>query len=131
VLGFLAGAYMALWFDSIVFYLTTSTTTLPDNSDILLILLIVIIGGLIGMFLTRQFPNEALILIAMLVGVDTISQALKLDPTSIWTAIIILSLALVGVIVQYADYLRQLKANTPLTAPQPVMMEPPISEKYL
>ena len=74
--------------------------------------------------------SSTLILIAMAVGVDMIGQALRLDRSSDLTAVFALSLSLLGVVVQYTAYLREQKRTQPLAPPPPVMMEPPITERY-
>jgi hypothetical protein len=54
----------------------------------------------------------------MLVGVQLILDGFQFDNKSGLTAIIMISLALVGVLVQYADYLREMEAKTPLLSSQ-------------
>jgi uncharacterized membrane protein YuzA (DUF378 family) len=73
-------------------------------------LAVIVVGGLFGLWLIRQSRDEALILITMLIGVQLVQDALGFDKSSSWTAIIMLSLGLAGILVQYAFYLRQLKA---------------------
>ena len=62
--------------------------------------------------------NTILIIVTMLVGVQLILNGFRLDSKSSLTAIVIISLALVGVMVQYADYLREIEAKTPLLGSQ-------------
>ncbi len=78
---------------------------------------IVIIGGLLGLWLVRRVRDEAMILITMLVGVQLIQDALGLNPDSSWTAIIIITLGLAGILTQYAMYLRELQEGQ--TEPEP------------
>jgi hypothetical protein len=65
----------------------------------------------LGLWLVKQSRDEALILITMVVGVELIQDALRLNKSSSWTAIVIVCLALAGVMVQYANYLRETKAT--------------------
>ena len=82
-------------------------------------LAIIIIGGLLGIWLIRVSRDEALILITMLIGVQFIQEAVAFDKSNSWTAIIILTLGLVGLLVQYASYLREIKVRSELTEPEP------------
>ena len=66
------------------------------------------------MWLVRKYRDELLIIVTMLVGVQLILNGFQLDSKSSLTAIVIISLALVGVLVQYAHYLREIEAKTPL-----------------
>ena len=75
-------------------------------------LVVIIVGGLAGLWLVRKSRDEALILITMLIGVQFILEVLGLDKSSSWTAIVILSLGLAGMLVQYSFYLREVKART-------------------
>ena len=67
----------------------------------------IVIGGLLGLWLVRRHRDEALILITMLIGVQLIQDAAGLNPDSSWTAILIITLALAGILAQYAVYLRE------------------------
>jgi uncharacterized membrane protein YuzA (DUF378 family) len=60
-----------------------------------------------------------LILITVLIGVQFIQEILGFDKSSSWTAIIILSLGLAGMLVQYSYYLRELKARSEQIEPMP------------
>ena len=71
------------------------------------------------MGLIRAVRDEALILITMLVGTQLILDGLGFSPTSSWTAIIMITLALAGVLVQYAIYLREIKSNQLHPEPHP------------
>jgi len=110
LIGFAAGADLALWFYGIVSYLITDVANLPENLVLWVALAVIVIGGLFGLWLIRQSGNEALILITVLIGVQFVQDLLGFDKSSSWTAIIILSLGLAGLLVQYAYYLRELKA---------------------
>jgi hypothetical protein len=110
LIGFAAGADLALWLYDIVAYLVTDLAQLPANVVDWVALAVIIVGGLFGLWLIRESRDEALILITMLIGVQLVQDALGFDKSSSWTAIIILSLGLAGILVQYAFYLRQLKA---------------------
>lgn len=130
VVGFIAGADLSLWFYKIWYHISTRQAQLSDNAATVLGLVVLLIGGLIGIYIIRHYREETLILIAMAVGVDMISQALRLNRSSDLTAVFALSLSLLGVVVQYTAYLREQKRNQPLAPPPPVMMEPPITERY-
>lgn len=119
LIGFAAGADLALWFYGIVSYLITDVANLPENLVLWVALAVIVVGGLFGLWLIREFQDEALILITVLIGVQFIQDLLSLDKSSNWTAIIILSLGLAGLLIQYAFYLRQLKALTDQNEPVP------------
>ena len=117
LIGFAAGTDLALWLYDIVAYLITDVAQLPENVVLLVALAVIIIGGLFGLWLIRESRDEALILITMLIGVQFIQDAVGFDKSNSWTAIIILTLGLAGVLVQYAYYLREIKAES--TEPEP------------
>lgn len=116
-IGFIAGADVVLWFYDISTYLVTSVAHLSELAATWTGLVVLFIGGLFGLWLVRKARDEALVLITMLVGVQIIQNALGLSTTSSWTAIIMITLALAGVLVQYASYLREFKAEQ--TEPEP------------
>lgn len=111
MIGFAAGADLALFFYGIASYLITDVARLSEDVVVWVTLAVIIVGGLFGLWLIRQTRDEALILITVLIGVQFIQDALGFDKSSSWTAIIILSLGLAGLLVQYASYLRELKAS--------------------
>ncbi len=115
VLGFLAGAEIALWFFGIARYLTTLVGELPEQTAMIVGISLAILVGLGGLWLVRKSRDEALIIITMLIGVELVLRGLRLDRDSSLTAVILLSLGLFSLVVQYADYLRELKADTPLS----------------
>jgi hypothetical protein len=119
LIGFAAGADLALWLYDIVAYTITDVAQLPESMVVWVALAVIIIGGLLGLWLVRKYRDEALILITMLIGVQFIQDALAFDKSSSWTAIIILALGLAGVLVQYAFYLREIKALSERTEPKP------------
>jgi len=55
-----------------------------------------------------------MVLISVIIGVEIIYAALNLNPSSSITAVVLLSLALVGMVVQYAEYARQTQMNLPV-----------------
>jgi hypothetical protein len=112
VIGFAAGADIALWLFDIIHYTTSQIEQLPENTAIWLGILVIIIGGLVGLLLTRRSPDVAIILISMVIGTEIFIQALRLNRSTNFTAVISLSLALIGVVVQYASYLREERAET-------------------
>lgn len=119
LIGFAAGADLALWLYDIVAYLVTDVAQLAENLVVWVAVVVIIVGGLFGLWLIRASRDEALILITVLIGVQFIQDALGFDKSSSWTAIIILTLGLAGLLVQYAFYLRQVKALSDQTEPQP------------
>jgi hypothetical protein len=119
LIGVAAGADLALFLYDIAAYLITDVARLPENLVVWVTLAVIIIGGLFGLWLIRQSRDEALILITMLIGVQFIRDALGFDQSSSWTAIIMLSLGLAGLLVQYASYLRELRARSEQTEPGP------------
>jgi len=119
LIGFAAGADLALWLYDIVAYLVTDVAQLAENLVVWVALAVIIVGGLFGLWLIRVSRDEALILITVLIGVQFIQDVFGFDKSNSWTAIIILSLGLAGLLVQYAFYLRQLKAIEQQTEPTP------------
>ena len=118
VIGFIAGADIILWFYKISFHLIVVVAQLPEQVALGIGLLSLFVGGLIGLWLVRKYRDELLIIVTMLVGVQLILNGFRLDSKSSLTAIVIISLALVGVLVQYAHYLREIEAKTPLIGSQ-------------
>ena len=117
-IGFIAGAELAVWFYEISTYFITSVINQSEQIALWVGLGILVIGGLLGVWLVRVSRDEALILITMIVGVSIIQVVLGLSTTSSWTAIFILTLALAGVLVQYALYLREIKIDETMIEPQ-------------
>ena len=103
IIGFAVGLFIATWFDEILLYLNGQN---QDDFTWWLVLLF-IAAGIIGVWVTRQDPDQALILISVVIGARTIADGLNLDPSQNITAVISLGLALTGVVVQYASYLRE------------------------
>lgn len=121
VIGFIAGADVIMWLYDIVAYLFTDLANLSQQTTLIIGVVLIIIGGLLGIWVVRQARDEALILFTMIAGVILIQDALHLDKSSGLTAVIIVTLALAGVMVQYANYLRETKEIQPLD--EPVMAE--------
>ncbi len=113
-LGFIAGANIALWLFDVGETIVKWSTQLPEQAYIWIGLGLVVGGGFIGLWLVRRDRDEALILLSVLVGTELINDALHLSETWSLTAVILLSLALAGVLAQYADYLREQKAGIAL-----------------
>ena len=90
---------------------------LPQQIAIWIGLLVLLVGGLLGLWLVHAARDEALILITTLVGVQLIQDAIHLSRTSSLAAIVMSTLALAGVLVQYAAYLRELESSH--TEPRP------------
>ena len=114
IVGFLAGADIALWFSDILVYLFDFIAGLPENISLWIGIGLLIIGGILGLYITRRYPRRAIIVISVLVGVQIINMALNLSPTSSLSAVILLSLTLLGVVVQYAEYARSTNKVAPL-----------------
>lgn len=124
LIGFLAWANIALWFNAIVHYVSTDVIAVGAETAVYFNIPIFIIGGLIGAWFTRLYSDKLLIIITVILGVRLIGLALSLDNDSSFTAVVILSLALIGIVVQYAQYLRELKTAESLPpAPQPALPE--------
>jgi hypothetical protein len=117
LIGFLAGADLALWFYEISSYVIVTVAQLSEQLAFVIGVLVIIIGGLFGLWLVGKARDEALILITMLIGVQLIQEALSLNPNSSWTAILIITLGLAGILTQYAIYLREFQESQ--TAPEP------------
>lgn len=111
VVGFFAGGYIGLWFYDIAYHLVINIAHLPEQTAIWLGFVILIIGGLVGFLLTRRSPAIAIILISVFMGTDFIVRALGLSPEKSMTAVISISLAILGLVVQYAQYLRDIKGD--------------------
>lgn len=111
VIGFIAGADIILWLYDIVAYLSTSVANMPAQMTIVIGVILIVLGGLLGVWLVHKTQDEALILFTMLAGVILIQDALHLSKSSTWTAAFIVTLALAGVMVQYASYLQETKAS--------------------
>ena len=118
-LGFIAGADAALWFYDIWTHFITNVARQSDRSAYITGLILVLVGGLLGLWLIREIRDEALILITMLIGTQLILDGFGFSSTSSWTAIIMITLALAGVLVQYAIYLREIKSDELTPQPHP------------
>ena len=116
VVGFVAGADIALWGYEIVIYLSNEVAGLPESTALWIGIALLLVGGAIGGYLTLKYPRRAIVLISVLIGAEIINAALGLNPSNSLTAVILLSLALVGVVVQYAEYARQNQFNQPSSA---------------
>lgn len=119
VIGFAAGADITLWFYDISTHIMTNVAQLSETAAIVVGLVLFFIGGMLGLWLVRTVEDEALILITMIVGAQMIQAALGLNRTSGLTAILVLTLALAGLLVQYALYLREIKSEQLEIEPQP------------
>ncbi len=136
IVGFFAGGYIGLWFYNIAFYVVVKMANWPENLAFWVGVAILIIGGLIGLFLTRRSPSVSLILVSVIVGTDLIGRALGLNSQKSITAVISISLALLGLVVQYAQYLREIKGDSlslfaPQTGPAPAPEYFDLSDDHL
>ena len=103
IIGFAVGVYVATWFDEILLVLNGQ-----DKDDFTWwVALIYIAAGIISIWVTRQDPEQALILISVIIGARTISEGLNMDQSKNITAVMTLGLGLTGVVAQYASYLRE------------------------
>lgn len=109
--GFIAGADAAIWLYDISTHIIVTVASSSETLALWTGIAIIVIGGLLGLWLVRTVRDEALIFITMIVGTRLLQDALGLSRTSSWTAIIMLSFALAGVLVQYAIYLREVKSE--------------------
>ncbi len=112
IIGFFAGGYIGLWFYDIAHYLIVNMAHWSEQLAFWVGVAILIATGLVGLFFTWRSEAVAVILISVFVGADLVTNALGLDPTKSITAVIALSLALLGLVVQYAQYLRETRADT-------------------
>lgn len=123
IIGFFAGGYVGLWFYDIAHYIIVDIANWPEQTAFWVGVFILIVFGLVGLFLTRRSEAVSVILISVFVGTDIIMKAFGLSPDKSITAVISISLALLGLVFQYAHYLRELKISMPSlstqTAPAP------------
>lgn len=111
VIGFAAGAYIGLWFYDIAFHIVVDIGHWSEQVAFWVGVAILIISGLVGLYLTRRSEDVAVIMISVFVGADLIIRALGLSSSSSWTAVFTISIALLGLVVQYAQYLREVKGE--------------------
>jgi hypothetical protein len=128
VVGFLAGGYIGLWLYRISYYLIVTVAEWPEQTAFWVGVVILIVGGLLGLFFTRRSEAIAVILITVLVGTDLTGKALHMDSSTSFTAVVGLSLALFGLVVQYAQYLREIKAD--MTTPFATSTAAPAPEYF-
>ena len=119
IIGFIAGANISLWLYEIASYVFSSVANLAESPALWIGVALLILGGLLGIWLVRWERDEALILLSVLVGTELIHDSLGLSPTKSFTAIIVISLALAGVLLQYGAYLRERRASVGLDEPAP------------
>ena len=118
VIGFVAGADIILWLYEISAYIITEVAQLPDGLAVGIGWVLIILGGCLGYWLIRRYRDEILILVTVIIGTELIDDALQFNGNSSFSAIVILSLALIGILVQYAEYLREKEAKTSLVDSQ-------------
>jgi hypothetical protein len=116
LIGFVAGADVALWLYDISAYLITAVAQLSEQIALWVGLGIILLGGLAGLWFVRKYRDEALILITMVLGTQLIILGLGISTRSSWTAIVALGLALFGVVRQYADYLSESEGDASRSA---------------
>ena len=120
VIGFIAGAGIALWLFDISSYTISAVTDMPEQAALWVGLALLLVGGLLGLWLMKREQDETLILLSVLVGVEVINDALQLNDEKVLTAIFLLSLALAGVLLQFGAYLREVKVEASRDAPPPI-----------
>jgi len=103
IIGFATGLYLVSWFDEILLFLNGQ----EKNEITWWLVLLFIAAGIVCVWITRKDPEEAVILISVIIGARTITNGLNLDNTNSFTAVIALGLGLTGVVIQYASYLRE------------------------
>lgn len=111
VIGFAAGATIGLWLYDIATYIAVGLADLPQQTTRWIGLGLIIIGGILGYLLTRRNEGVAIILVSVFVGTSLIVYSLGLSSNSSFTAVVALSLALLGLVVQYAQYLREQRSD--------------------
>lgn len=114
VVGFVAGADITIWGYEIMIYISERIAGLSESTTLWIGIVLLLVGGVIGVYLTLKYPRRAMVLISVIIGVEIIYAALNLNPSSSITAVVLLSLALVGMVVQYAEYARQTQMNLPV-----------------
>lgn len=129
---FSRGVFIGLWFYETAYYLVVDIANWPEQTAFWVGLAILLMGGILGIYLTRRSEAVAMILISVFIGVDLISAVLDLDPANSFTAVIMLSLGMLGLVVQYAQYLREVKAERtiPFAAPAPAAPAPEMFELH-
>lgn len=131
VIGFFAGGYIGLWFYQIAHYLVVELANWPERTAFWVGVAILVVGGFLGVLLTHRSEAVALIMISVFIGTDLIILVLNLDSSKSFTAVLALSLALLGLVVQYAQYLREIRVDSSLSplagptaaAPAPEMFD--------
>lgn len=123
IIGFLVGVAVFLWLDEIILYASGRS---PDDAPTeWWMIVLMIVAGLIGLGLTVRYSDTGMILYSSVVGTGLIMGALHLDPNRRIVAIITLSLLLLGVVVQFAQFLReQNAAGEPFSIPDAVPPPP-------
>ena len=124
VIGFFAGGYIGLWLYEIAHFIVVDVVHWPERTAFWVGVAILIVGGLLGIFFTRRSEAIAIIIISVFIGVDLIGMVLNLNPSKSYTAVIMLSLALVGLVVQYAQYLRDIRVEQTIPFSQTVVSAP-------
>lgn len=112
LIGFTAGGYLALWLYDIAFYLIVSLGNWSEETAFWVGVFILIVGGFVALYFTRQNEGIAVIIVSVFIGTDIIITVLDLSSQRSITAVIAISLALLGLVVQYAQYLRENKAES-------------------
>ena len=102
IIGFLTGTYLATLLDEVILHLTGRESPLTWW-----LLAIFLASGLLGAYAIRRNPDELLILLSVTLGISLIDSSVAVLAGSILRAILLLSLALVGVVYQYAAYIRE------------------------
>lgn len=126
IIGFIAGLDVGFWFRDIAVY-STEVVASPEEAGLSIGLIVAVLLGIVGVYLMKQYQDGFMIMVSMLLGVEIIYRALGLPSDKSFTAVILLSLALLSVVVQYADLLRdQKRQKSSDTLAIPVSTLPPL-----
>jgi hypothetical protein len=88
-------------------YRMPTTFNVERIQDIPFGLIFILIAGLVAAGVAVRWPNDALIVLSVLIGAGLIVGGLGIDVNSALAAIVWLSLALLGTILQYAHLQRE------------------------
>ncbi len=106
VIGIMVGIAIFLYLDEIMLYMAGSSTDTAPHQEWWLMLILAGFG-VAGFLATRFYSDTSLILLTTWIGSKLILDALHLNRDTAFVAIITLSLFLLGVVYQFAQYLRE------------------------
>lgn len=106
VIGVMVGIAIFLYLDEIMLYAAGSSPDTPPHQEWWL--LAILAGfGVAGFLATRFYSDTSLILLTTWIGASLILDGLRFGRDNAFVAIITLSLLLLGVVYQFAQYLRE------------------------